>query len=640
MYSNTEDKRLLNLLSIIPPWYLFYIAYKTAMIPSKVPELFYIYSYNKVIALFLILTSIFIYNRFLFKNIFNILDSLNNKLKFTQRNPYIIFFIIYLFFSIFSLSKGLKVGEDISTQVLSSKHFLEDKVNYPNLILSPKISDLSDNTIHWHGRPPAASWVALPFMSAGFSLGYSIKIFLFIIGILSGIGWLKLCKRLGILSHGTLFISILISLSLSLSLNYLGTLSIILFCITPWMIIFSLNISDNFYRYNNFRIILIVTSFYIFLGCFCLIKTSGMICAFTISIIPASLLFFKKENIQHFFLKVSFLILLFPIILLPFYILSKYSESINGVSPNKMYETTNYDLQNELWGKHFMGSTQGFQSILSTVSAPGYALPAKKLIHSFRDFLVQFNLFSNSFDKKMLNSHTFIASIFGMIFLSLILYITLKEHYLISSEAKIILLIFYTIPFIGLGIVSYFHRFNYSLYHTHTFEYSIILSFPIIIIWQSIKNFKFLVKIAIFICMLLPLFNSFDTINFNFERKFQSSTDVNNGLSSHRFSIAIDRIEEDSVNELDILYFLPSGGASDLKLRTKLMSIVTHFAKDNVTASPIVSSSKPLNVYCAYDAILNTNENFKNKMNLKFSNAKKEIFYSGNIIVDKFSFNL
>ena len=639
MCSNTEDKRLLYLLSIIPPWYLFYIAYKHAMIPSKVTEVFLIYSYNKFIVLFLILSSIFIYNRYLLKKVLNFFDKLNNKLKFTQRNPYFIFLIIYLFFSILSSLKGLKVGEDISTQVLSSKHFFENKVNYPNLILSPKISDLSGNTIHWHGRPPAASWVALPFMSAGFSLGVSIKIFLFIIGIFCGIGWLKLSKRLGIFNYGVIFISILISLSLSFSLNYLGTLSIILFCITPWMIIFSLNISDNLERYNNFRLILIVTAFYIFLGCFCLIKTSGMICALTISIIPITLLLFKRKNIQNFFLKTSFLIILLPVILLPFYLLSKYSESINGVSPNKMYEMTNYDQQNELWGKHFIGSTQGFQSILSTVSAPGYALPAKKMIHSFRDFLLQFNFFSNWFDKKMLNSHTFIASTFGILFLSLIFYITLKEHYFISNEAKIIIFIFYTIPFIGLGIVSYFHRFNYSLYHTHTFEYSIILSFPIIIIWQSIKNLKFSVNIAIFICMLLPLFNSFDRLDFNFKTKFQSSTDINNGLSSHRFSKAIDKIEKDSVNELDILYFLPSGGASDLKLRTKLRSIVTHFAKDNVSSSPILSSSKSLNVYCAYDAILNTNKDFINKMNLKFSNAKKESFYSGNIIVDKFSFN-
>ena len=53
------------------------------------------------------------------------------------------------------------------------------------------------------------------------------------------------------------------------------------------------------------------------------------------------------------------------------------------------------------------------------------------------------------------------------------------------------------------------------------------------------------------------------------------------GLSSSRFSAAIDIIEQDSNNTLDVLYFLPSGDMGDLTLRTKMRTLATHFAGDN-----------------------------------------------------------
>ena len=48
-----------------------------------------------------------------------------------------------------------------------------------------------------------------------------------------------------------------------------------------------------------------------------------------------------------------------------------------------------------------------------------------------------------------------------------------------------------------------------------------------------------------------------------------------------RFSQAIDYIENDSNNELDIIYFLPVGDMGDLVLRSKMRTIATHFSGDN-----------------------------------------------------------
>ena len=58
-------------------------------------------------------------------------------------------------------------------------------------------------------------------------------------------------------------------------------------------------------------------------------------------------------------------------------------------------------------------------------------------------------------------------------------------------------------------------------------------------------------------------------------------TEKNYGLSSSRFSSAIDVVEKDSRSKDDVLYFLPAGDMSDLVLRTKLRTLATHFAGDN-----------------------------------------------------------
>ena len=114
--------------------------------------------------------------------------------------------------SFFTIFKGAVVGEDISAQVLSSQHFLSGKINAPNEVLVPSTEDLSTNTRRWHIRPPGASWFALPGMFLGFPLGHAIKFSLVFVGVLGGMGWLKLSEKLGIKKQG-----------IFLSLNNIGT---------------------------------------------------------------------------------------------------------------------------------------------------------------------------------------------------------------------------------------------------------------------------------------------------------------------------------------------------------------------------------------------------------------------------------
>ena len=52
-------------------------------------------------------------------------------------------------------------------------------------------------------------------------------------------------------------------------------------------------------------------------------------------------------------------------------------------------------------------------------------------------------------------------------------------------------------------------------------------------------------------------------------RGFISSTEKERGLSSSRFSQAIEYIENDSENDLDIIYFLPAGDMGDLSFKNQ-----------------------------------------------------------------------
>jgi len=165
------------------------------------------------------------------------------------------------------------------------------------------------------------------------------------------------------------------------------------------------------------------------------------------------------------------------------------------------------------------------------------------------------------------------------------------------------------------------HGFNYSLYSTHTIEYSLLLLFPIIILWESV-NFKNKgPKLFIMFLVVFPILNTIYAIPPISDDSYISRTEYKRGLSSSRFSKSIDYIENDSINNLDIIYFLPSGDMGDLVLRTKMRNMATHFANDNLHKVKPFKSNKELSVYIAFDKKLNTDPKFHQEIINKFPNA-------------------
>ena len=68
-----------------------------------------------------------------------------------------------------------------------------------------------------------------------------------------------------------------------------------LFAIVPWMLLWAIQISAKIpQQKRHFQKLRFNSIFYILLGCFCLIKMSGMIVALTIGFVPTLLVYLKK----------------------------------------------------------------------------------------------------------------------------------------------------------------------------------------------------------------------------------------------------------------------------------------------------------------------------------------------------------
>ena len=183
---------------------------------------------------------------------------------------------------------------------------------------------------------------------------------------------------------------------------------------------------------------------------------------------------------------------------------------------------------------------------------------------------------------------------------------------------------FYVIPFLGLAILSNLHGFNYSLYATHTIEYSVLLLLPIILVWESSLLSSLAYKAFVTLILALPVLNIVNLSPTNMNEGFISTTEKERGLSSSRFSQVIDYIENDSENNLDIIYFLTAGDMGDLVLRSKMRTLATHFAGGNFPQLAHFKSSKELNIYLAYDKELVEIPEFMQATSNKFQNALSE----------------
>ena len=530
------------------------------------------------------------------------------------------------------------VGEDIGGQVKSSMQWANGEVNAPNILSEPKRSDLSINQKNWSLRPPGAAILPATGLLIGLSLGQSIQLGLLSCSVIGGYGWLLLFKKFCINKHIIFIVAIFLGLKTGTSIYSYASANIILYALVPWFLLLTFIISGRLREWKpSFREYLIIGLFLFVLGCFAWIKLSGLIVSGTIG----ACLFFMlsnrcaKSERMKFFLAFGILGLLFWS---PFLVLEKANYSLTGITADQLYGGNDSDIQAPLFGKFWGDSTKGAWLLWSLVSAPGYSLPVRDIAHGLRDFGMQFEQFIKWIDIYSINEHVLLCGIVGILF-SIMLASEIKRCWsALKTDHKITICCFLSLPFIGLCILAFRYQWNYLLYHAHTSEFWLIFAIPTLLVCSSLKKLGPSSTILFGIIVALPLTTHLENqINcFTAKANQIGKTERERGLSSSRFSAAIDVIEQDSNNTLDVVYFLPAGDTGDLILRTKMRTLATHFAGDNFPKTSQLATAMPLSVYCAYDSFLNENNSFLKALDSKFpKKISSELIFSDLITVCK-----
>ena len=471
------------------------------------------------------------------------------------------------------------------------------------------------------------------------TIGQSIWITLLLFSLLGGVGWIRLSNSLGIGQEGQLILACFLGLYSGLQCNAFGTMNCVIFAIVPWMILVAKRLHIIYLSKNwSFKFLYLgYLFFYLCLGTFVLLKLSALIVAFTIGTLPFFfVLFNKSKNLKEKAKLVSVLFLLSVFLIIPFKLLENINETLSGKSSNEMYSAVDYNEQSLLWGNHFTESTKGPLLLLSTLGGSGYAMSPKQISHSARDFFLQFEDFRNWTDNLLANPHVLICGCFGLVCTLILLFLAIQNRFIFGNSNRIIFCTFCILPFIGLSIVSYKHGFNYTLYSTHTIEYFLILIFPIFILWQNAVSSLRSVKFLFGLCVAMPITIHAENFVQNLHYPQRSINEIKLDFKQNRFSHAIEIIEQDSKNSLDVLYFMPSGNSEDLTLRTSMRNMAIHFAGDNLGKKQAYQTSRELNVYCAYDSQLLENKFFIDSLENKFPQGKsKTTLFSKNVIIDK-----
>ena len=542
------------------------------------------------------------------------------------------------FFAI-NVTAGVSVGEDLGHQVKSSVQWSEGLINFPNQYLSPDKSDLSKDTTIWSLRPPGAALLPIPGLLVGLSLGHSIQLAIFIALIAGGYGWLFLLKNF-ISSKEVLFVvSLLLSSMTIVNASMYSTTNIILYALVPWFILWAIKLNAKINKENfQKRHMLWALLFFFLLGSFAWIKLSGLLTAITLG---SSLFFMLVSGITSKSKNSLILLTITACICftVPYVGLETLNTKLSGTSATNSYTKVSSDIEAPLTGEHWVYSTRSGWLLWSIAAAPGYSLPPKSFAIGLRDFGRQFKNLRQWMSENQINAQVFLAGFFA-IFLTILLFCEIKAIYpKTEKDIRVSLVSFFLLPFIGLAVLSFLFKWNYLLYHAHTFEFCLIFLIPTLLIFSNVRKITLRSHILCALIVAFPITKNGEVLIRGFTNKadvFISKSESIQNLQASRFSEAIEIIEQDSTNPFDILFFLPIGDSSDLILRTQMRTMATHFSKYNFPRFGEMKTSRSLNIYCTYDAELSSDHLFTESLDSKFPQRKEsEIILSGDVIVKK-----
>lgn len=618
-----------NLIASLPGFWCLFEALELSLLRSKTPTWFGLYSSPKTIAILLLLTTAFITFYFISPIISSKLDKIALKQKLKSLSFYKAFFILVIFFRVTLLNVPCSVGEDVAKQVLTTRQWVEGESSSPNVLSSPQSKDLSATESNWILRPPGASWIPLPGLLLGFSLGHSIQISLFLLSVAFGAGWLKFAHVLALPRTSLQLLAFVLAVTASLGSLSLSTASAFTTATFPWLLIWSLHLSEQWnLPARNLKIHLLSILFFLTIGIHAFFKLSSLLTVSAIALIPFLFHIAKSKRIQTITCGRAIAgILLF---ILPYFLVNELNQNFTGISSDKLYSKQDYNAQHELWGTHFTESTQGGMLATSLIASTGYATPAQSFARGFRDLLMQFENFNSILHSHRINPRILGCCIFAIPF-TLILFMGLwKIRSFVPNRQIILFFTLFIVPFIGFAAVSYHHGYNYLIYPSYTKEFAMIfLVFGLSYVVRSNKIIKhqFIGNLLVAFFIALPIISSTKvfcrTVKDSFFHSLPSEYEQQQNLGESKFSESLQRIENDSNSSFDICLFLCSGDHGDNILRTPMRSLTLHFAKGNLIHLPDFDTSRPLNLYCLVDPLLANDSAFVQSVLDKFPNSAR-----------------
>lgn len=539
------------------------------------------------------------------------------------------FFIMVVLTRLALINVPCTVGEDLGQQVLSSRQWIEGESIGPNMLASPERGDLSVNEQNWMVRPPGGAWLPLPGLLLGFSLGNSLHISLFILSVAFGAGWLKLAHILSLPKHSLLLLAMLLAFMSSLGSLSLSTASVFTSATFPWLLIWSLYLSDQWnLTEQKLKIHFLSLLFFLTIGFHAFFKLSSLLTVSAIALIPFVIHITKFRKIN--FMTCRRAILGLTLFLLPYFLVSKLNQNFTGISSDELYSQQDYNAQHELWGKYFTESTRGGMLAISLIASTGYATPVQDLAHGFRDLLLQFENYSSTLHSHGINPRILGCCILAIPF-TLILFIALwKIKDSLNNKELILYSTLFIVPFLGFALISHSHGYNYLIYHAYTKEFAVIFlifALSYLIHVREIVKKKFIGNILMTFFVVLPIVsygkNYCSTFFGSNTETYSSQYEIQQGFGPSKFSESLQLILSDSTSSLDICLFLCAGDQGDHFLRTPMRALSLHFAKGNIMHFPSLKTSRPMRVYCLFDPLLSNDSSFIQSVIEKFPVSAK-----------------
>ena len=192
---------------------------------------------------------------------------------------------------------------------------------------------------------------------------------------------------------------------------------------------------------------------------------------------------------------------------------------MSGTSATNSYTKVSSDIEAPLTGKHWVYSTRSGWLLWSIAAAPGYSLPPKSFAIGLRDFGRQFKNLRQWMSENQINAQVFLAGFFA-IFLTILLFCEIKAIYpKTEKEIRVSLVSFFLLPFIGLAVLSFLFKWNYLLYHAHTFEFCLIFLIPTLLIFSNVRKITLRSHILCALIVAFPITKNGEVLIRGFTNK-------------------------------------------------------------------------------------------------------------------------